>query len=110
MSGAKTLFVVDFQLNWFLKFQGHRLADGSPIKVEQSRWGHFSIKSGPGKKITVSAEPEKEPWGNQGKTRSFSPDFCLIRTFPNDLRTKNYKNELIALMFASLPSVNSLQP
>lgn len=107
-TNAKILLVVDFQLDWFMIFRGMRLSDGTPIKVMQTTWGNFSIESGPERKCTITAKPEST-FPSQNKERTFSPDFVLIRNFPNDIRGKDYKNELLALMFSQLPSVNSLE-
>ena len=127
----KTLFVIDFQIDWFDVFQGVSLADGTPVKVkkrkkdkvffffffvhllilfevEQSCWGNFSVKSGPGNSCIVTAKPEREPWPftNQKEERTFQPEFVLVRNFPKDIRDTDYKNELLALQFGGLHAVN----
>ena len=37
LTNAKTLFVIDFQIDWFDVFQGVSLADGTPVKVKKTK-------------------------------------------------------------------------
>jgi len=53
--------------------------------------------------------PDEPLYGAQAKDRTVRPDFVLIRNFPLDSHGDSFKSQLMGLMFAGLPSMNSLQ-
>jgi Synapsin, ATP binding domain/Synapsin, N-terminal domain len=103
--------VADYSFDWTPVFKGAQLADGSRIQVEQTEWKSISAVSCSEKGAVLNVEPSSNPFPftNQGEQRIVQPDFALIRNFPNGLHGISYKNVLMALMFANVPSVNSLQ-
>lgn len=109
----RVVLAIDYSSNWFEVFKGAALPDGTPLVVEQTRWSLMDVvaSSCPTQPIICSLAPDLSgfPYTNQGKARHVTPDILLIRNFPTDLHGNNYMTTMIGLMFARLPSVNSLQ-
>jgi synapsin len=84
-------------------FDGHILQDGRPIEVVQAMWSEFLVSSyvdASGTKCLVSLSPGR---------RTFQPDFLLIRSEVRGVTAdQDYRNTLFGLMYANIPSVNSL--
>jgi len=49
------------------------------------------------------------PFSSMKEDRTIKPDFVLIRNFPGDIHENSFKNMVVALLFANIPSVNSLE-
>lgn len=102
MSSPKTILVIASQADWYALMRGATLADGSPIKVEQTLWRYLhceasSFPNGPQLhcfcKYTflpldptyTSANSNPFPFSSQKEDRDVIPDFLLFRNFPNAL-------------------------
>eukprot|EP01091_Cochliopodium_minus_P011788 TRINITY_DN3432_c0_g1_i1.p1 TRINITY_DN3432_c0_g1~~TRINITY_DN3432_c0_g1_i1.p1 ORF type:complete len:339 (-),score=76.74 TRINITY_DN3432_c0_g1_i1:91-969(-) len=59
--------------------------------------------------LHLSKDDDPYPFTSQRNDRQVRPDFCLIRNFPTHFHDRSWMNHLQGLMFANLPSVNSLQ-
>ena len=110
---AFKILVIDNYSNWYKIFANTTTLDGRSIQVEQTSWRDLHVES--------STEPETlihmraaagggiDPW-KQNKDRIMKdPHFVLIRTFPNDIREVNFRNQVLGLMFGNLNSVNTLE-
>ena len=108
---SKTLLVVDYSTNWYEVFGSNlKLANGNKVVVEQVEWKDLTVEMSAedGAVVHCRASENPLPFSNQGKERIVKPDFMLVRNFPIDLRSEDYKNQLMGLMMADVPSVNSL--
>eukprot|EP01100_Stratorugosa_tubuloviscum_P006685 TRINITY_DN284_c1_g1_i1.p1 TRINITY_DN284_c1_g1~~TRINITY_DN284_c1_g1_i1.p1 ORF type:complete len:358 (+),score=145.85 TRINITY_DN284_c1_g1_i1:61-1074(+) len=107
---TRNLLVIDYSTNWYAAFKGKQLNDGSKIKVEQAEWSDISVEtnSKEGAIVYIKASINPLPFSTQKEDRSVKPDFILIRNFPTDLHSKDYKNVVMGLMMANIPSINSL--
>jgi hypothetical protein len=105
-----TLLVIDFAVNWYEIFKGATLSDGTKIVVEQTRWKSMNLESctEEGVSIFCKAESEPFPFSSQKHDRTVKPDFILVRNFPTNLHAPDYGKLVMGLMFASVPSINSL--
>jgi len=97
----------DGEYDWVEIFAGKMLSDGRPIKVVQTGWSDLMV--------TADAPPSRTPLlvhirpksGCPGKT--VVPDFLLVRNETRDATgDQDARNALFGLMFAGVPSVNSL--
>jgi synapsin len=85
----------------------------SPIfsQVVQCGWDDFTIMAdGPTSSspcIVSVKQEEKEGNGRRVRVVTVKPDFCLIRNEVTGNKT-HFKNKLYGLMYANIPSVNSL--
>lgn len=108
---CKTLLVIDYTTNWFEVFgRNSTLTSGDKIKVEQSEWKDITVEmsSEDGALVYCKASDNPLPFSNQKEDRIVKPDFMLIRNFPISLRSKDYKSQIMGLMAANIPAVNSL--
>mmetsp|Transcript_48789 Transcript_48789/g.147005 ORF Transcript_48789/g.147005 Transcript_48789/m.147005 type:complete len:196 (+) Transcript_48789:85-672(+) len=109
---AATLLVLQADAyDWAAIFRGRRLNDGRSIRVVQTGWDKIRVSANsprmsPSFPIVVDVLPASDAVGG-GCT--IKPDFLLVR---NEVRgalgTQDYRNSLFGMMFADLPSVNSL--
>jgi len=97
--------------DWGEIFQGVEI-NGRTIKVVQRGWGDLLISSQNygGNKLIVDCRAFTKPFvKNESSKRrlTIKPDFVLIR---NEVRTPHgdFRNKLIGLMYANVPSINSL--
>jgi len=118
---AIVLVIQSDAYDWTKIFSGCTLTDGRPIKVVQTAWS--SIAVGPcdnaptelKKRCCVAVtkrwcdgKPVTAPSGAPpDRVANIRPDFVLIR---NEVVTpgENHKAELLGLMYAGVPSLNSL--
>eukprot|EP00732_Lithocolla_globosa_P005644 Lithocolla_globosa_v1_NODE_5973_length_1154_cov_64.965455.p1 type:complete len:332 gc:universal NODE_5973_length_1154_cov_64.965455:1098-103(-) len=104
--GPVVLLVIDYSNDWTDIFRKQTLQNGQKILVEQTQW----------KLIRLHTCPEKgcwlylldDPYDDSQKPHLCKPDMCLIRNFPIDLHENDFKNVLMGMMVAGLPSINSL--
>ena len=75
------------------------------MRVEQAEFSELSVVAGADFGCVISYPTWKD---GSKMTRSFQPDFVLIRQNLKDAG-RDYKNLLLALMYGGVPSVNSLQ-
>jgi len=82
------------------------------VRVEQSRWKYTHVEASSTGGCTVRLLPHVYPdeplYSAQANSRTVRPDFVLIRNFPLDSHGDTFKSQLMGLMFAGLPAVNSL--
>eukprot|EP00697_Spironema_sp_BW2_P002257 gnl/Spiro4/13035_TR6913_c0_g1_i1.p1 gnl/Spiro4/13035_TR6913_c0_g1~~gnl/Spiro4/13035_TR6913_c0_g1_i1.p1 ORF type:complete len:327 (-),score=86.45 gnl/Spiro4/13035_TR6913_c0_g1_i1:62-1012(-) len=90
--------------DWAEIFKNARLRNGRVVEVVQCGWDEIRLSAqgsvaGPGKRILVHVRNRRGA--------AVSPEFCLIR---NEVYTPDadHRNLLYGLMFAGVPSVNSL--
>ncbi|XP_055375012.1 synapsin [Condylostylus longicornis] len=100
-----TLLVLDDQnTDWSKYFRGKRLHSDYDIRVEQAEFKEISItssgESGPQVSIAVTR-------GGTKVSRSFRPDFVLIRQPPRN-GANDFRACLLALKFGGVASINSL--
>lgn len=109
----RVVLTIDYSTNWFEVFKGAALPDGTPLVVEQTQWELLDVVSSSSDTqpiiCSLAPDPNGFAYTNQSKARHVTPDIVLIRNFPTDLHGSNYMATMIGLMFARLPSVNSLQ-
>eukprot|EP01012_Entosiphon_sulcatum_P024720 TRINITY_DN2994_c0_g1_i1.p1 TRINITY_DN2994_c0_g1~~TRINITY_DN2994_c0_g1_i1.p1 ORF type:complete len:356 (-),score=75.16 TRINITY_DN2994_c0_g1_i1:12-1079(-) len=107
--------------DWEEIFKGKTLANGRPVVVKQTGWDKILV--GPVDNysktnrcvITIrqTINPVKEKQMKEAgqkivrRTETFFPDFVLVR---NEVRlpTSDYRSRLYGLMYANIPSVNTL--
>jgi len=101
------LLVIDSgaqKADWSTIFAGASLPSGRGVRVVQAAWGDIfvSAQSRGNHRALVHVRVE-------GRMVTVQPDMCLIR---NEVRGaepgQDYRNTLFGLMYANLPSVNSL--
>jgi len=107
------LLVVDYGINYYNVFKGAKLNNGTPIKVEQTRWKYVHAEATTEGGATVHLKQHvypDEPWefSSQKHDRTVKPDFALIRNFPLDSHGNSFKSHVLALKIADLPAVNSI--
>jgi len=111
-----TLLVIQSDnYDWPAIFADDRLmSDGRPIRVVQTGWEDILVQAdspamSPHTPCLVHCR-HLQGDGKQGSSQTIRPDFVLLR---NEVRgathTQDYRNALYGLMFAGIPSVNSLQ-
>lgn len=92
--------------DWKKIFDGTRLQDGTIIQVIQVGWNEILVSADSPPRAANSKSSCLVHCRN-GKT--ICPDFVLVR---NEVRgvdcTQDFRNVLFGLMFAAIPSVNSL--
>mmetsp|Transcript_11266 Transcript_11266/g.25215 ORF Transcript_11266/g.25215 Transcript_11266/m.25215 type:complete len:346 (-) Transcript_11266:82-1119(-) len=115
---ATILVVQDDDYDWPVLFQNVKLKDGRSVRVFQTGWEHMQVHcdtystSGICVEITKLAKSASLPYAGFkmqiGGCVTVHPDFVLVR---NEVRTPLFdgRNRLNGLMFAGLPSVNSLE-
>lgn len=108
---AVTLLVIQIDnYDWQAIFAGHRLRDRRPVRIVQTGWENILVQAdspamSPHTPCLVHCHLE----GKQ-QSKTIQPDFVLIRNeVRGALHTQDYRNALYGLMFAGVPSVNSLQ-
>jgi len=109
----KILLVIDYDGDHTVLFGRCRLKNGQRIQVEQTRWKYIHVEASSAGGCFVHImpsvypdEPLKSAWM---EPRTVKPDFVLIRNFPLDSHTDTFKAQVMGLLFADLPSVNSLR-
>ena len=110
---AVTLLVIQSDnYDWPAIFAGYdRLSDGRPIRVVQTGWEDILVQAdSPAMSPHTSCLVHCRGLEGKQQSQTIRPDFVLLR---NEVRgavhTQDYRNALYGLMFAGVPSVNSLQ-
>lgn len=118
--GATLLVLQADAYDWSAIFRGCRLRDGRAVEVVQTGWDKIRVSSNsprmsPNVPIIVDVKPDPDSPPSRdasccgGGARTIRPDFVLVR---NEVRgaahTEDYRNSLFGMMFAGLPSVNTL--
>lgn len=84
-------------------FNGNTLNDGRHIEVVEAMWSEFLVSSdvdARGTRCLVTLSPGG---------RTFQPDFLLVRSEVRGVTVEqDFRNSLYGLMFANIPSLNSL--
>jgi len=108
---SKVLLVIASEENWYTEFKNLKLADGSSVVVEQTRWKylHAEASSKEGEKLVCSLNANEAPFEGTSQTqdRDVKPDFFLFRNFPMELHGLNYRPVVMALCFSGIKGVNS---
>jgi len=105
------LLIVDYSNDYYKLFGKQcKLESGEGIVVEQTEWKDMHVEASSEGGAVVFLKKSDNPWpfSSQKEERIIRPDFCLFRNFPRDIHDNDYKNMVIALMFAGIPAVNSL--
>jgi len=110
---SRTLIVFDGNPmhNWPELFQGKTTADGAQIRVVQCSWNECSCTVYPDSGCYLQIAPVHESEGKvkRPQTLTVKPDFILVRNQPRGpTPITDRRNTLYALMFANIPSINSL--
>lgn len=86
-------------------FSGESLLDGRPLHVVYCMWGDFSVSADNASgSMRVYVDVAKGPCRGVHK-----PDFCLVRSEVRGVTEDlDFRNALLALMYGSVPAVNSL--
>mgnify|MGYP001088318073 FL=1 len=111
-AGTYNLLVIAAQrLNYYQLFEGATVG-GRRVRVEQASWQQLAVCSyadNGGLVVSLAASPRPLPGSPQGQSRSFNPDFVLLRaTTVGDART-DYSHLLAALLHSNVPSINNLE-
>lgn len=124
------LLVLDDQnTDWSKYFRGKRLHGDYDIRVEQAEFCEIAVtasgESGPtvsivsyrsGSKVSTIANKlstnslifiSRFYYPKKQATRTFRPDFILVRQAPRD-GSKDYRSTLLGLKYGGVPSINSL--
>lgn len=107
-----TLLVIQADAyDWPAIFAGCRLRDGRPIRVIQAGWDQLVVTAdSPAMSATTPALVHLRPKADGKGGGTVKPDYLLIR---NEVRggtyTEDWRGALFGLMFAGIPSVNSLE-
>ncbi|XP_063064133.1 synapsin-2a [Engraulis encrasicolus] len=103
----KIVLVIDEpNQEWAKVFRGKKIQGDYDIKVEQAQFGDIDVVSHASGTCTVAVQVLK----NDTKgIRSFKPDFVLIRQHAFSMtENEDFRNLIIALQYAGVPSINSL--
>jgi len=112
------LVIQSDRYNWYEIFQGKTLTNGRPISVEQVSWSDILISGQTSKHapcyVHIKHKRQRPLYKTAQKKQLWStkstvvPNFVLIR---NEVYTseEDFRKKLFGLMYAGLPSVNSLQ-
>ncbi|KAI1897195.1 hypothetical protein AGOR_G00080710 [Albula goreensis] len=104
---AKILLVIDDQqTDWAKVFKGKKVHGEFDIKVEQAEFSEINLVA----HATGSYSVDIEAYRNGNKiTKCFRPDFVLVRQHAFSMaKNGDFRNIVIGLQYAGLPSVNSL--
>ncbi|CAL8338720.1 unnamed protein product [Lota lota] len=104
----KILLVVDEpQHEWAKVFRGKKILGDYDIKVEQAEFSEINLVSNSNGTCSVDLQVIR----NATKVmRSFRPDFVLVRQHAFSMaQNEDFKNMIIGLQYAGVPSVNSLE-
>ncbi|KAL7532857.1 hypothetical protein ACHAWF_004263 [Thalassiosira exigua] len=108
--------------DWVQIFSGRQTRDGRQIEVVQAGWDELHVTADSpamsphncpprcgNSKLAIVHILQQSKDGNR-ESRTIRPDFVLVR---NEVRggkhTQDYRNALFGLMYANIPSVNSLK-
>ncbi|XP_077582656.1 synapsin-2b isoform X1 [Stigmatopora nigra] len=103
----KILLVIDeLQHEWAKVFRGKKILGEYDIKVEQAEFSDINLISHSNGALTVDMLVVR---GGAKATRSFRPDFVLVRQHAFSMaQNEDFRNLIIGLQYAGIPSVNSL--
>jgi len=95
--------------DWYKIFEGCETASGRGINITKCRWESMIVRAENGKAIVYIKANEKPLRPEEGRERQFAPDFVLVRKLVRGLtKNEDYTNALYGLLFAGIPSVNTL--
>jgi len=101
-----TLLVVDDQnTDWSKYFRGKKLHADWDIKVEQAEFRDLTVSANSESGVSASIITSK---AGSRTTRSFKPDFLLVRQNLKDAN-EDYKSLLLGFQYGGIPSINTLQ-
>eukprot|EP01088_Endostelium_zonatum_P003480 TRINITY_DN14695_c0_g1_i1.p1 TRINITY_DN14695_c0_g1~~TRINITY_DN14695_c0_g1_i1.p1 ORF type:complete len:366 (-),score=87.73 TRINITY_DN14695_c0_g1_i1:20-1117(-) len=109
----KIFIVVSQRENYYSLFADVTLDDGTPIEVDQAPWMDIDVTSfsdSPNKPL-IQIKPNARPFPDvpqQGKSRTFSPDFILIRSYILGNYEHDWRKKFFALYHSNVPCLNSL--
>eukprot|EP01121_Diplochlamys_sp_Union-15-3_P017069 TRINITY_DN5940_c0_g1_i2.p1 TRINITY_DN5940_c0_g1~~TRINITY_DN5940_c0_g1_i2.p1 ORF type:complete len:120 (-),score=16.29 TRINITY_DN5940_c0_g1_i2:708-1034(-) len=105
---SKVLLIIggDSKINWYELFKGTTLHGKEEIKVEFTRWDEMQLVSYSDSGAVIDLLPSANPLPgtNQSKRRTVTPHFVLIRSATQALYGQDWRNLLIGLMYANIPS------
>lgn len=106
-SGAKILLVIDDQqTDWVKVFKGKKVHGEYDIRVEQADFSEINMVAHATGTYSVDIDAIRN--GNK-VTKCFKPDFVLVRQHAFSMaKNGDFRNIVIGLQYAGLPSVNSL--
>jgi len=95
--------------NWYQQFKGAKLADGSIVVIEQTRWKYMHVESSAQEKLVCELSANESPFQgtSQENERIVKPDFLLFRNFPTELHDINFRPLIMGLCFSGISGVNS---
>ncbi|XP_064415393.1 synapsin-1 isoform X2 [Latimeria chalumnae] len=104
---SKILLVIDDQhTDWTKYFKGKKVHGEFDIKVEQADFSEINLVAQANGSYSVDLDMVRN---NVKVARSFKPDFVLIRQHAFSMaKNGDYRNILIGLQYAGIPSINSL--
>ncbi|KAM9361144.1 synapsin-2b [Symphorus nematophorus] len=103
----KILLIIDEpQHEWAKVFRGKKVLGDYDIKVEQAEFSEVNLVSHSNGTCNVDMQVIR---GGTKVVRSFRPDFVLVRQHAFSMaQNEDFKNLIIGLQYAGIPSVNSL--
>ncbi|KAM7007013.1 synapsin-2b [Tautogolabrus adspersus] len=103
----KILLVIDEpQHEWAKVFRGKKVLGDYDIKVEQAEFSEVNLLSHSNGTCNVDMQVIRS---GTKVVRSFRPDFVLVRQHAYSMaQNEDFKNLIIGLQYAGVPSVNSL--
>ncbi|XP_062307382.1 synapsin-1 isoform X1 [Osmerus eperlanus] len=106
-TGAKILLVIDDQqTDWVKVFKGKKVHGEYDIRVEHADFAEINLLAHATGTFSVDIEAIRN--GNK-ITKCFKPDFVLVRQHAFSMaKNGDFRNIVIGLQYAGLPSVNSL--
>ena len=98
------VLVIDYSFDWSPIFKPL----SGKVSLEQTSWEDvdFSVHGGV---LHATCAPSRHPFPftNQGKERKVKPACVLIRNFPMELRGRDFRNQVMALVVSGVPCVNN---
>lgn len=78
------------------------MLDGSTLKVVLSNWCHLHIEAAThqSSRLLVYVDDTEQ---------LLRPDFLLFRSFPNDIHSVSYRNQVLSLYLSGVSAVNSVR-
>lgn len=108
---VRNLLIIECQprVNHYPFYEGAKLENGEDVVAFQATWDEFSFTSYSNGEVYVQLKKKRVPEPPTNLPSYFKLDFILMRSVTHGLHGKDAKNKLYGLIFADVPSVNSLQ-
>ncbi len=92
--------------NWYEAFAGQRVGE-RPVQVEMAFWDDIEVTAfdDSGAVVAAHASPHPIPGTSMERSRTFLPDFVLVRSAPFGIHNQDWTNAMLGLL--SVPSLNS---